>query len=251
MLLKNMNGFLDNYEDSTIEKLVTTYFPEPKKKEDKVDIKKPAGKYNALKITVFVTLTFFLITASIVIFSFLFSVEVKVSKKEPMALTANLKSIADSYLKNEIYITRGGGINKEVVRNSFFKGDAGVFSKLTDDELVLVNSKGHGWGNYIIDLKEPMDFSKRNLNYAVKGKYGDECLVLEIVDGDNRSYRMGDELKEPLSDEWKEHVIDFDSAKNILDIKRISSIRFEFGSLTAGNSRNATIFLKDICLERK
>lgn len=149
-----------------------------------------------------------------------------------------------------ISFVKGGSPNKDMVKNIAFLGDAGAFSRATDKEVVLCNSRGYGWANYTIELKEPIDLSRLDIRYTARGERGDERLLLVIVDIDRRSYRMEKDLSSELTKDWETYTINFRPVRNALDLENISLIRFEFGSLTAGNYRAAAIFLKDIYATR-
>ena len=144
-----------------------------------------------------------------------------------------------------LYLINGSELNTYMVKDAGFNGDARAFSKVNDDYLVLCNSKGSGWANYEIDLREPLDLTRLDIKYAAKGESGDEYLTMVIVDSDNRSYRIGKDISSKLSKDWQTFTINFKPLKNAIDLANITSLRFEFGTLTAGNSSMSTIFLKD------
>lgn len=149
-----------------------------------------------------------------------------------------------------LYLVKGSEPNKYIVRDVNFAGDAGTFSKVADDELVLCNSRGSGWANYEIYLKEPIDLNKLDLKYMARGESGDEYLTVVIVDSDNRTYRVQKDISSKLSKDWQAITLNFKPLRNAIDLANISAIRFEFGSLTAGNSAMSTLFLKDICVTK-
>ncbi|MDO8525035.1 MAG: hypothetical protein Q7S07_00915 [Candidatus Omnitrophota bacterium] len=145
-----------------------------------------------------------------------------------------------------LYLIKGSEPNLYLVKDFNFAGDARAFSKVDSDTIVLCNSKGSGWANYEIILKEPLDLNKLDIKYAAKGERGEEFLAVAIVDSDNRAYRLRKDISSELSKEWQTYTVNFKPLKNAIDLSNITTIRFEFGGLTAGNSPMATIFLKDI-----
>ena len=149
-----------------------------------------------------------------------------------------------------LYIVKGSEPNKYLIKNVDFMGDAKAFSKISGDEIILCNARGSGWANYEIVLRESLDLSKLDIRYAAKGERGEEYLTLVIVDSDNRTYRMEKDIGSKVSKEWQAYTINFKPLKNAIDLTNIAIIRFEFGSLTAGNSPMATLFLKDICVTK-
>lgn len=149
-----------------------------------------------------------------------------------------------------LYIVKGSEPNKYLIKNADFKGDAKAFSKTGDNELVLCNAHGSGWANYEITLREPLDLNKLDIRYTAKGERGEEYLTVIIVDSDNRTYRVEKDILSKVSKEWQTYTINFKALKHAIDLANVSIVRFEFGSLTAGNSPMATIFLKDICVTK-
>ena len=147
-----------------------------------------------------------------------------------------------------LYLIKGSEPNKYLIEDFNFAGDARAFSKIDSDTIVLCNSKGSGWADYEITLKEPLDLNKLDVRYAAKGERGEESLIVAIVDSDNRIYRIRKDISSELSKEWQTYTMNFKPLKNAIDLANITSVRFEFGTLTAGNNSMATIFLKDICV---
>ena len=149
-----------------------------------------------------------------------------------------------------LYLVKGSEPNKYIVKYTGFTGDARTFSRVKGDELILCNSRGSGWANYEIRLKEPLDLTKLDIKYTARGESGDESLTVVLVDSDNRTYRAEKDISSDLSKNWQVYTLNFKPIKKALDTKNISAIRFEFGTLTAGNSSVATIYLKDICVTK-
>ena len=149
-----------------------------------------------------------------------------------------------------LYLVKGADLNKYIVKDAGFSGDAKAFSKVNDDALVLCNSRGSGWANYEIYLKEPLNLNRMDIKYMARGESGDEYLTVAIVDSDNRSYRVQKDLSSKLSKDWQAYTINFKYLKNVIDLANIMTVRFEFGTLTAGNSSTSTLFLKDICVTK-
>lgn len=144
-----------------------------------------------------------------------------------------------------ISFVNGSEINSAVVTNTYFAGDAKNYSRVSDSELVLCNSRGAGWANYTIELKEPLDLTKLDLKYVAKGAKGGEMLGIVIVDADNRSYRVEGHTGK-LTKDWRDYKVNFGPVRKAVGLNNISMIKLEFGSLTAQNSAMATIFLKGL-----
>lgn len=156
----------------------------------------------------------------------------------------------DNLQDKGVFLVKGTDVNNELVRTIVFDGDAAAGSRTTGDHVILSNAKGSGWANYTIDLKEPVDLSRLDLKFVARGNSGGEALGVVIVDANKRSYRMERDASTKLTREWQLYKINFRPVSKAVDLAAISAIKFEFGTLTAGNKAGATIFLKDIYLSK-
>jgi len=145
-----------------------------------------------------------------------------------------------------VFLIKGTSVNSDIVKTTFFAGDARIGSRTADDHILLSNAKGNGWGNFTIELREPIGLNQLDLKFVAKGSSGGELIGIVIVDSDNKTYRMERDISTRLTNEWQLYKIDFKPLKKAVDLNSIVTIKFEFGSLTVGNSSGAAIFLKDI-----
>ncbi len=226
------------------DEIAKTYFHTPAKKHDK---KKPKWKL-FLPWAVAVSAIFFAVAVLI----FRSSIEVKVRflgeiPSTPMDRSAHKFG---ENLDKGIFFIEGGVPNKDIVRNAYFTGDAKEFSISKPEELVLCNSRGFGWANYTIELKEPVDLDKLDIRYMARGVRGDEFLTLVIVDSNKRSYRLEKDLSSAVGEDWQRYTVNFRRVKKAVDLSNISTIKFEFGTLTAGNYPSAVMSLKDIYITK-
>lgn len=192
------------------------------------------------------------IVGACVIVIFRSSIDIKVrflGEMPPMPAIFTAFHAGDN-LDNGIFLINGGEPNKDIVKNTYFTGDARPFSMSKTGELLLCNSRGAGWANYTVELKEPIDLDSLDIRYTARGARGDEFLTLVIVDSNNRIYRLEKDLSSALSKDWQRYTINFRRIKKAVDISSISTIKFEFGSLTAGNYPSAVSYLKDIYLTK-
>jgi hypothetical protein len=148
----------------------------------------------------------------------------------------------------DIYFVKGGAPNRELTAKAFFVADARIYSRMTDDEDILCNAGDQGIATYVIELKKPMDLNGMDLKYTAKGEFGDERLIMVLVDSDSKAVRVEDDSAARLSKNWQVYTINFKPVKDLIDLSSIMAIRFEFGSSTAGNRPLATIALKNICV---
>ena len=177
-------------------------------------------------------------------------IKVRILGEIPVLSAGNPTDKFGTLREKGIFLVKDAEPNKYIVRSADFKGDARAFSKTAGGELILCNSRGPGWANYEIEFKEPLNFAKLDLKYTARGGRGDEFLTVVVADSDNKTYRVEKDISSSLSKDWQVFTINFKPFKNAVDIKNISVIRFEFGSLTVGNSPMATIFMKDVCVTK-
>lgn len=161
-----------------------------------------------------------------------------------------LPSMPEMNLGKGLVLIEGGQPNREVIKNAYFAGDAKNLSVVKPEELTLCNSKGAGWANYTIELKEPLDLNQLDVKYTAKGSKGDEYLTLTIVDGNKGVYRLEKDLSSSLGKDWYRYTVNFRRVKKAIDLTSIVAIKFEFGSLTAGNYSSAVMFLKNIYIAK-
>ncbi len=226
------------------DEIAKTYFHTPAKKHGK---KKSKWK-SFLPWAVAISAMFFAVAVLI----FKSSVEVKVRFLGEIPSTPMDKSAHKfgENLDKGVFFIEGGAPNKDMVRNAYFTGDAKEFSISRPGELVLCNSRGFGWANYTIELKEPVDLNKLDIRYMARGVRGDEFLTLVIVDSGKRSYRLEKDLSSAMGKDWQRYTVNFRRVKKAVDFSNILTIKFEFGTLTAGNYPSAVMSLKDVYITR-
>lgn len=171
-----------------------------------------------------------------------FDIKVRVVSGTPF-ITSDASAAASDGAK---FLVRGGEADRSAVNKMFLMGDGRFASSITDREITLANAEGQGWSSLIIELSRPADMTKFGIRYAAKGASGAEKIVPIVTDSQNRSYRISDPSITSLSDSWRTYIIDFKPVRADIDLKSITTIKFEFGTETAGNARSAVMFLKDI-----
>lgn len=222
------------------DEIARTYFHAPQKKNAK---KGPEWiSFLPWIITVFVIV----IAIAVILSKSTIDIKVRLLSEIP----APGVSQSGATLEKGAFLIRGGTPEIDIIKNVYFGGDAKAFSDSRQEELVLCNARRAGWANYTIELKEPADFNKLDIKYTAKGDKGGECLVLIITDSSSRTYRMEKDLSSSLTGDWIRYTVNARAVKKALDLSNITAIKFEFGSLTAGNHSGAVIYLKDIYLAK-
>lgn len=232
----------EKVRSSAQEEIAKIYLKVSDKNKHKKEKRSAAFPWTIAAIALFLTFLVVLLSSSI-------DVKIKILGELP-SFEGPRPDKFGSIREKGLFLVRGSEVNKYLVKNAGFTGSAKAFSKIDGGELVLCNSRGDGWANYEMVLKEPIDFSKLDIAYTAKGERGEEYMMITLVDSDNRVYRMEKDMTSKLSKDWQRYTINLKALKNAIDLTNISTIRFEFGSLTAGNSPMATLFLKDICVTK-
>ena len=224
--------------------LAKTYFHAPAKKHGR---KKP--KWRTL-LPWAVAVLALLFAVAMLIFKSSIEIKVRFLGEIPSAPIDKNSRKYGANLDKGIFFVEGGVPNKDIVKHAYFTGDAKEFSISKSEELTLCNSRGSGWANYTIELKEPIDLDKLDIRYMARGARGDEFLSLVIVDSNKRNYRLEKDLSSAMGKDWQRYTINFKRLKRAVDISNISTIKFEFGTLTAGNYPSAVMSLKDIYITK-
>ncbi|MDD3906297.1 MAG: hypothetical protein PHS46_07225 [Candidatus Omnitrophica bacterium] len=232
----------ERVRSSAQEEIAKIYLKVSDKTKHRKEKRVPVFPWAIAAVTLFLAVVMFLFKSNI-------DVKIKILGEIPSFNTGTPDKFG-SLREKGLYLIKGSEVNKYLVEDAGFRGDARTFSKIDKDEIILCNARGNGWANYEITLKEPVDLTKLDIRYTARGETGEEYVAISIVDSDNRSYRIPKNITSKLSKEWQAHTINLKPLKNAVDLKNIVTIRFEFGSLTAGNSSMATIFIKDICVTK-
>ena len=226
------------------DEIAKTYFHTPTRKHGK---KKSKWKL-FLPWAVAILALFFAV--AVLIFKSSIEIKVRFLGEIPISPIDRIAQKFGENLDKGIFFIEAGVPNKDIVKNAYFAGDAKEFSISRPEELVLCNSRGSGWANYTIELKEPIDLDKLDIRYMARGIRGDEFLTLVIVDSGKRSYRLEKDLSSAMGKDWQRYTINFRRVKKAVDLSNISTIKFEFGTLTAGNYPSAVMSLKDVYITK-
>lgn len=243
-VLDNVSARKNQASSQIQDEIAKTYFHTTAKKDHK---KKPMWK---TRLPWFVAALAFAAALAMFISRSNIDIKVRVLGEIPSFAAPGAEVRPAEISDKGVFIVIGGEPDKNVVKNVYFTGDAKEFSIAKSEELVLCNARGWGWASYTIELKEPVDLNKLDIKYTAKGTTGNEHLILAIVDSDNNTYRLEKDLSSALGDKWQRYTINFRRVKGAVNLSDISMIKFEFGSLTAGNYPSTVLFLKDICITK-
>lgn len=231
-----------NNDDSIRQELAKTFFGAPTKKENK--------RFGLLKLPWIITSVALLSLFLVLLSRSNIDIKIEITGRAPAKSPTGLQAAYTPVNEEEAFLVKAGQPNEYFVKKAFFFGDALKFSRVKEDMLVLVNSKGMGWSNINLQFIEPMNMSGSALAYTAKGQEGGERIIVVLTDVNNKTYRMPQSLASMLSEKWEDHVINLAPARDVLDLSKISRVSLEFGSITTGNSTYTTIYLEDIYLTK-
>jgi hypothetical protein len=231
----NKNTKREEMRAAVSEEIARTYF--------KLSDRSPARKSKFYWVPWAVTASAILITLIVLVSKSRIDVKIRIVSEVP-----SVKSAFDGPGGRDmgVWLAKGAQTNSSMVKGVYFLADAKNFSRVTDDQIVLCNSRGNGWASYSIEFKEPLDLRSFNITYTARGEKGGEYLSVALVDSENRSFVIEKEYLPRILKDWRDYKVNFTSVRNAIDLGSIVSIRFEFGTLTTGNSPAATIYLKDV-----
>jgi len=147
--------------------------------------------------------------------------------------------------------------DKTAVANGFsvadfvFEGAAYLnSSKDKNGTLTLINSSVAPFARASLRLDPPLDLSRAKIVFYAKGGHGGENVAFALKDEENiQGFYKGKILPfaDRLTTGWQKAEISLsqDAAKDF-DSRRVTSLRFEFGSKDTGNKPGDLVLIKDL-----
>ena len=140
------------------------------------------------------------------------------------------------------HVVKSGLVNRQSIEEAYFDGDAAKKSAFLKNSIALTSAGTHGRASLIMRFREYIDLDDKNILILARAKYGRKKINLILKDFQNRFYEYpGIEF----SPNWNLKHVYLNKVSEV-DLKRIKELKLEFGSFTAGNRENSTIYLKDI-----
>ncbi len=214
-------------DDILNEHIVSTYFyQKSRKKDNKATIK---NLKTALLATSAFAAAFLFITLSLIYSNY------------------RLNAIKEIIIHSKIIkVFNDGRLNRDIIRKIEFRGYAKRNSGLQDKAIVFTSSKKYNWADVSLDLRFPVNLTKRNLLLSLQGKKGGEKIILILRDSNNRCCRFSDIY---LAANCKTETISLSNIRDDIDLSRITHLRFEYGYLGEGKMDSpvdVTTYIKDI-----
>ena len=213
------------------QEIVDTFFK--KTSGGKAQEKSPKKPKKALFFTVYILSLLLVLSVIIRILYIIPYKQKRAGFKEASDLTRPL------YIR---HVVKSGLINRQSVEEVYFDGDAAKKSAFLKNSIALTNAGAHGRASLIMRFREYIDLDDKNILIMARAKYGRKKINLILKDFQNRFYEHpGIEF----SPNWGLKHVYLNKVSEV-DLRRIKELRLEFGSFTAGNRENSTIYLKDI-----
>jgi len=151
-----------------------------------------------------------------------------------------------SYNKEALYsaleIVKNGEINRANIEEVYFDADAKEESSFLKNSLKLVNRGEYGRAALVIRFRETLSFKEKNILILGRAKHGTKKISLSLKDSRGRINEYKDIR---FFSDWSLKNV-YLSEKPDFDLGHVKEIKIEFGSHTAGNEKDATIYIKDI-----
>jgi len=151
--------------------------------------------------------------------------------------------------------TQAGEVSTDVFPVSDFIFEGAAYLNSSKDKsglLTLINSSVAPFARASLRLDPPLDLAHARIVFYAKGGRGGENVAIALKDEENiQGFYKGKLFPFPdkLSTSWQkaEIVLDQETAKDF-DARRVTSLRFDFGSKDTGNKPGDLVLIKDLKL---
>ena len=142
-----------------------------------------------------------------------------------------------------------GEDSRVVVQNFVFEGAAKLKSSKDRSTLTLVNSSIAPFARATFNFETPQNLSGSKFVFYAKGAKGGERLAFALKDRNNvMAFDKGKAYPFPngLTTQWQKAEITLDEASKQFEERKVSSIRFDFGTKDTENKPGDTLFIKEL-----
>jgi len=233
-----MDEFKEPDTDQLHEELAKTYFSAATLKEDQLTkLKSSAGEK---KIKQFALGSILGIIGLLIIALLVFHrVQVTVNIN-PVTRSA---PVIQSQTLDRSHLSKGGELNRDVVKDIMFYGDADIKSGFKNEIFVLscnTNSKAAMMG---IDFRNPIDMTENLFRFYAKGTQGQEELRISLRDAERNPCHSKINI---LQNSWQQFVIDISQVRNLVDSRKITHIDFEIKPKGKQDIARSAVYFKDL-----
>ncbi len=135
------------------------------------------------------------------------------------------------------------------LQNVIFEGASKLKSFKNGSEMTLVNSSIASFARANLYFDSPLDLQGSKVVFYAKGRKGGENIAFALKDKDNvLAFHKGEFYPFPagLSTDWQKAEVSLAGAAENFDPKKVTNIRFEFGSKITQNKPGDTLWIKDL-----
>lgn len=235
----------------TQEQLAEIYFSatgRPKQQEAPVIIRVIEKPRVASVVPWIITSLAFLITALSLFSTKRVFVDIKVlDEKSPYIVTAGPAADAVPVREEEEAVDKEG--NRIGLQEFVFEGAAYLKSSRERNLLTLVNSSVAPFARATVNFEKPLNLRHGRVIFYAKGAKGGENLGVALKDEENmQAFAKGKIYPYPkgLGTSWQRTEILMSDLAKGFDPRRVTSLRFEFGSKDTSNRPGDTILIRDL-----
>ncbi|MBI4353160.1 MAG: hypothetical protein HY593_04455 [Candidatus Omnitrophica bacterium] len=130
-----------------------------------------------------------------------------------------------------------------------FEGASKLKSSKEGGTAALINSSVAPFAQANLYFEPPLDLSAKKIVFYAKGGKGGENLAVALKDQNNvQAFERGRLFPFPdrLTSGWRKAEIFVEETAALFDKRRVTHLRFEFGSKNAQNKPGDAIFIKDL-----
>jgi len=242
-----MSELFNNLKQSELselnEELAKTYFSQsPAKKERQNSPKpaiKPAESKRIIRAVVLVSVALFFIAL------FVFNRLVINVNVVPLLFSGKA---AQGDKASQIPFNVNGEINRDIVKNVMFYGDADLSSGWGKEIVILSNENPGHRAVLGIEFMSPMDCDANEFFFYAKGDTGTEHMRVSFKDSNNNVCHS---KVSRLENNWQRFVIDIGKARAFVNPELITHIDVEVNAENEDAVNRSRIYLKEIALIKK
>lgn len=238
-----MNGFKEPGTDQLHEELAKTYFSAASLKED--HLTKTKLPVREKKIKQFALGGILGIIGLLIITLLMFNkVEVTVN----ISPTVQSGPVSENQSPDRIYLSKGGELNRDVVKDIMFYGDADIKSSFKNEIFVLSSDGNSRKAIMGIDFRDSIDMAENVFYFYAKSTPGQEELKISLRDTERNSCHS---KINALQNSWQRFMIDIGQVRNLVDSRRIVHIDFEINPKGEQGIARFPVYFKDMYFAKR
>lgn len=247
---KTITGETKPHDDVFHKEIIDTFFGKTKVTEDRTKTHTPPAKAQKLAVPkkrrfpLYLYLTPFAILI-LAVFYFILSTHFRSNEGEyNVKTTPSQPPIVHMPQPEYVRLVDNGIFNIRIVKELVFEGDAKTKSLVLRNSIKLAHNGKLGWARATFILKRPSNLLERNLSILAKSTRVPATLIFVLTDIHGKTYKKSI----TISPRWEQKDITFEK-KGAFSQNKVKSISVEYGVISAGNSGDAEIYIKEMGLK--